>query len=74
MLEIYFNKLIIAYSSLEEGRIFIFDEQAGWKRPSLQTPLKQSWSVYKINCWALCIIQALVMQKQCSSSSPFELP
>ena len=75
MLEIYFNKFNIADSFLEESRIFIFnEEQAGWKRPSLWTSLKQSWSVYKINCWALCIIQALVMQQQYSYSSPFELP
>lgn len=71
MLEIYFNTFNIADSFLEESRIFIFnEEQAGWKRPNLWTPLKQSWC----NCWALCIIQALVMQQQYSSSSSFELP
>lgn len=75
MLEIYFNIFIIADSFLEESRIFIFnEEQAGWKRPNLWTSLKQSWSVYKINCRALYIIQALVMQQQCSSSLPSELP
>lgn len=60
MLEACFNKFITADSFLQESRVFIFhEEQTGWKRPSLLTSLKQSWSVYKINCWALCIIQAL---------------
>lgn len=75
MLEIYFNKFTISNSFLEEGSILIFNkEQAGWKRPSFQTSLKQSLSVYKINCSALCIIQALVTQQQYSSSLPFESP